>query len=168
MICAAFDIALRTGWAIGERGKPPMLCSFVDLPGFSVRDLPRSLGSMQTIVTMLVRHHDVKVVGIEAALRGVHKKNKRGFASPVSAHGERVLTMLSGVTIGAAHNAGARVLEPVAPATWRKAVLGNGYPDNPKKAALDYCALMKWNITDHNVAEAACILQWTLGQMVGR
>lgn len=150
------DLALRSGWAIGDRTGTPIVGKF-DLPGFSNGARAKSMGSIYAAVLSLVREHKIKGVAIEAPL---HLGGK-------SAHTERSLAMLSGAAQAGAINGGAEKVWLVAPATWRKAVLGQGFPDHPKQAAVDYCKLvLKSDIPDHNMAEAACILVWAHGQAV--
>lgn len=166
MIVMGLDLALSTGWAFGERGSQPHAGTF-NLPGFSDRDLPRSMASIYSSVNALCKANGVKFVFIEAALRNIKRKNKRGILLPVSAHGTRCLTMLNGAAMAGAANSGAKVYPPVAPETWRKEVLGNGRPENPKAAALRYCALMKIPVPNDDAAEAVCIMQYGIGQTIG-
>lgn len=166
MIVMGLDLALSTGWAFGERGSQPHAGTF-QLPGFSDRDLPRSMASIYSSVNALCKANGVKFVFIEAAMRGIMRKNSRGISLPASAHGERSLTMLSGAAMAGAANSGAKVFPPVDPKTWRKAVLGIAMPKDPKQMALDYCGLFKIPVPNHDAAEAVCIMQYGIGQTIG-
>lgn len=160
----ALDISQKTGFSFGERHDRPH-CGTIDLPGLDDKNLARSCGGLYSSVMAMVRANKIEGVVIEAPLIGISKKNKRGIYTPTSAHGDRVLTMLSGAAQAAISNGGAKFLGMPGPQTWRAAVLGNGRPTNPKSAALEYCRLvLKLNLDDHNAAEAACILQWAFGQ----
>lgn len=142
----ALDLALRAGFAFGEAGSQPVSGVWT-LPGFSDRERPLSLGGIYSSVRAIVAANEIEIVAIEAPLR----------LGGRSAHAERSLTMLSGAAQAGAVNGGAKRVDLVAPQTWRKAVLGNGFPDKPKDAAVQYCKLMKWRVTDHNQAEACCL-----------
>lgn len=151
MIGVGLDLAERTGWAVGRKGTFP-LAGVWDTRGFSDRERAKTSASVYSAVFQLVRENKAEIVGIEAPL------SLQGR----SAHTQRSLTMLSGAAQAGAINGGAKIVLLVAPQTWREAVLGNGYPRNPKQAALDYCKMFKWGITDHNAADAACVLTWAL------
>lgn len=168
MICAAYDLANNSGWAFGD-GKTAPTSGHIELYGFNTTEnLARSLGSIDTFVFSMVRANGIDVVLPEAALRGVFRKGKRGFATSASSHGDRVLTMLSGAAIAGAARAGAMILEPVAPTTWRKGVFGNGKPKDPKTQAWEYCRLMGWKVETEDEAEACCILVYAHGRVKER
>lgn len=77
-----------------------------------------------------------------------------------SAAGVKLLMGLVAVAHVAAHRAGARVVEANVQ-SWRKAILGNGRPKDPKRAALDFCASVGWDAGgSHDRAEAACVWAW--------
>ncbi len=158
----ALDLALNTGWAWGEN-LARAYAGVWRLPGYSERDLPRTLGGIYSAVLTVCRSNEIEAVQIEAALRGVKRTNKRGITTPTSAWGDRCLTMLNGAAQAAVANSGAKLLKPVGPSTWRKSVLGEAFPANPKEAAVRYCALQGREIPDHDAAEAFCILQHALG-----
>lgn len=49
----------------------------------------------------------------------------------------------------------------VTPQEWRKDFLGRGYPSDPKKAALGFCAALGWDTGgDHNRADAFGVWAW--------
>jgi Holliday junction resolvasome RuvABC endonuclease subunit len=51
--------------------------------------------------------------------------------------------------------------ETVAVQTWRKAFLGQGRPENPKRAAIKQCSLLGWNVEgNHDRAEACGVFAW--------
>lgn len=143
----ALDPAATCGFAFGD-GKTLPHASIWQLPGFADADCDRSFGNIYSAVRGIVTENRIEGLMIESPLRLDGK----------SAHTERMLTMLSGAARAGAHNGGVKWIKSVAPTSWRKAVLGNGFPKNPKQAALEYCRLRGWRIDDHNAGEAACIL----------
>lgn len=51
--------------------------------------------------------------------------------------------------------------EPVAVATWRKAFLGTGRPENPKRASILMCKSLGWDVDgSHDKADACGIWCW--------
>lgn len=51
--------------------------------------------------------------------------------------------------------------QPVAVQTWRKAFLGNGRPDNPKRAAIRMCTQLGWDVDgSHDKADACGVWAW--------
>lgn len=160
----ALDIAGRCGFAFGGPQDRPH-CGAIDLPGLDDKNRIRSMGGLYSSVLAMVKANGIEGVVIEAPLIGIMKKNKRDVWTPTSAHGDRVLTMLSGAAQAAVSNAGAKLIGMPSPQSWRAAVLGNGRPKDPKGAALNYCRLvLKLNLTDHNAAEAGCLWAWGVGQ----
>lgn len=158
------DLAENTGWSFGEKACQPHYGVF-KLPGFSEHNLPRSCASLYSAVHSMVRANNIEGVVIEAPLQAVYRKNKRGVTTKTSAHGTRVLTMISGAAQAGAINGGAKKLWMPEPTTWRKAVLGNGYPDKPKEAAFQYCKMvLRLTIADDNAAEACCLAEYGHGQ----
>lgn len=112
------------------------------------------MGSIYSAVLAVAKANGIGGVAIEAPLS----------LGGRSAHTGRVLTMLSGAAQAAASNAGIGWMRLPGPSTWRAKVLGNGFPENPKRVALDYCKMMGRDIGEHDAAEAMCILQWALSQ----
>jgi hypothetical protein len=164
MKCAGFDLARHSGYALGERTGAPVYGAF-ELPGFDEGNLARSLGSLYTNVRGLIAANGVEGVAIEAPQTNIRRTNARGITTPTSKHGTTILTMLSGVARAAAFNAGAKHIWLVDPSVWRKAVYGNGYPDNPKAAAISYCRqVYKVHLTDDNIAEGLALLSYAHGQ----
>jgi hypothetical protein len=158
------DLSLNTGWSFGDRGCQPQYGLFT-LPGFSEHLLPRSCASLYSAVQSMVRANNIEGVVIEAPLQAIYKKNSRGIVTNSSSHGIRALTMISGAAQAAVINGGAKHLWMPEPATWRKSVLGSGYPDKPKEAAFQYCKMvLGLNIGDDNSAEAACLVEYGHGQ----
>jgi hypothetical protein len=159
------DLANVTGWAFGERTGRPLSGTW-KLKGFSDQERPRSLASIAGNVRAFVKANGVDVVVMESALMGIQRKRKDGSWVQTSSHGDRSLVMLSGAAQGAAIEGGAKKVLLVAPQSWRKALFGDGRVANPKAHALRYCAMQGWTITDHNAAEAACILVWGHSQFL--
>lgn len=149
MRCMGLDLATVTGFAFGEKGQKPT-AGFWKLPGFDDANLDRTMSSLEFSIRALVKANGIERVAIEAPLNLAGKL----------AHGTRCLTMLSGAAGAGAYSGGARWIRRPAPQTWRKAVLGHGFPDKPKEAALAYCARLNWGVTSHDAAEACCIMAW--------
>jgi hypothetical protein len=160
---AAFDLAENTGWAAGDNFVTAQ-AGLWRLPGYGDDKIDRTLASLYSAVNATCRAHKIEGVLIEAALRTIKKKNSRGIWTPTSAHGDRCLTMLQGAARAGAANAGAKIMDCPAPNTWRAAVLGHGFPKDPKAEALQYCRRLGHPVDDHNTAEALCILQFGLGK----
>lgn len=157
------DLASRSGWCFGT-DIATAYYGLWDVPGLDDANINRSCGSIYSAVNTTCRANGIEGVVIEAALMGITRKNKRGIATPTSRHGDRVLGMIAGAARAGASNAGVKHMWfPGAP-TWRKEVLGNGYPDKPKDAAIAFCAMMGKRITDHNVAEALCLMSYGHGK----
>jgi hypothetical protein len=159
----ALDLALETGWAFGDDIASAHAGVWL-LPGYSDTNIDRTLGSIYSSVNTICRANQIGIVIIEAALRGLKRTNKRGITTASSAHGDRCLTMLNGAARAGAANAGVRTFDNPAPNTWRKAVLGNGFPKDPKAEAVEYCRRNGRTIPNHNAAEAVCILQYGIGK----
>ena len=155
----ALDLALETGWAFGENIASAH-CGIWALPGYSDDKIERTLGSIYSAVNTICRGNKIEGVVIEAALRTINKKNSRGITTPTSAHGDRCLTMLNGAARAGAANAGVTKFWHPAPSTWRKVVLGNGFPEKPKEEAVKFCARIGRAVENHNTAEALCMLDW--------
>lgn len=153
------DLAGTTGFAFGPIGGKPLFGTWT-VPGFDDRMRSRSFANLYSTIHGVVKANDIKLVVIEAALMHIKRKNKRNVWTPVSAHGERVLVMLSGAAQAACANAGCCNIEMPAPNTWRADVLGNGFPDDPKAASLRYCRMAGWKVEDHNAADALCLWHW--------
>ena len=158
----ALDIAADTGFAFGDDFKTAH-CNVWKVGSYADDRIDATLGSIYSAVNTICRGNKIEGVVIEAALRGIKRQNKRGITTPTSSHGDRCLTMLHGAARAGAANAGVKTFWFPAPNTWRAAVLGNGFPKNPKAEALLYCERMGRSLTDHNAAEALCMLQFRLG-----
>lgn len=159
----SLDLALETGWAFGDDIASAHVGTW-KLPGYGDTVIDRTLGSIYSAVNTICRGNQIEGVIIEAALRGIQKKNSRGITTPTSAHGDRVLTMVNGAARAGAANAGVKIFLFPGPSTWRKAVLGHGFPDKPKEAAVTHCHRIGRKIANHNSAEALCMLQFGLGE----
>lgn len=157
----ALDLALETGWAFGEDFASAQVGVWRH-PGYGDSVIDRTLGSVYSAVHTCCRANNIEGVVIEAAMRGLKRKNKRGITTKTSAHGDRVLTMLNGAARAGAANAGVKLFRFPAPNTWRAAVYGDGFPKNPKAKAVDHCGLLGRSVPNHNSAEALCMLQWGL------
>ncbi len=155
----------KTGWAFGDdiskahRG-------FWTTPGADDKNLNVSLAQIYSAVCGSVRANGIEGVVIEASMMGITRANKRGIVTPTSKHGDRVLGFLGGAARAAAVNGGAKYIATPGPSTWRAAVLGIGYPENPKAAAVSYCQMMGINVTDPDTAEALCLMQFGKGKFL--
>lgn len=164
MIGGGIDPATRVGWSFGDMAKAPLFGTW-DLAGFSDTLRPKTLGSIYSATMAMVRANGIEAVAIEAPQMNVRHTNKRGITTPASSHGTVSLAMLSGAAQAGAYNGGAKHIWLVQPSQWRKSVLGNGYPTDPKQAAIDYCwTVFKLRVADHNAAEAVCLAVWAHGQ----
>lgn len=147
----ALDLATVTGWAWGDSRSTPV-AGFWKLPGMSEDKRPASFASIYAAVQSLVRGNSIGGVIMETPAAGFN-----------SAHTTLSLTMLAGAAQAGAINGGAKVMNMIHSSSWRKQVLGKGKLNNPKLAALDYCRMHRWHVTDHNAAEACCIWQYAHG-----
>lgn len=143
------------GFAIGARTGAPV-AGTISLRGFKDGERIFTFASAYSAVRALVQANSIETVVLEAPL---HIGGK-------SAHTERMLMMLSGAIQAACANGGVKEIFMPAPSTWRAAVYGKGqgFPDDPKAKALEYCGLMKWAVPDHNAGEAACMCVYGHGQ----
>lgn len=157
----ALDLALETGWAFGDKIADAHAGTW-QLPGYADDRIERTMGSIYSAVNTICRGNQIEGVIIEAALRGVKRTNQRGITTPTSSHGDRCLTMLNGAARAGAANAGVTQFWNPAPNTWRKVVLGNGFPKNPKDEAVKFMARIGRVVANHNTAEALCMLDWKL------
>jgi hypothetical protein len=160
MMALGLDLSVETGFCFGTKASTPHYAVW-SLPGFDDRNIFRSMGSIMTSVKAVVAENKVWRVAIEAPLA----------LGGRSAHTQRVLTMLAGAAAAGAVEGGAGWIRMPAPNTWRKAVLGCGFPKNTqgksiaKQAALDYCRLNGWQPEDDNAADALCIWWWAVTQV---
>jgi hypothetical protein len=123
------------------------------------------MGGLYGSILALTRENEIEVGAIESPLPNIRRTNARGITMDSSHRSRDVLLMMFGVALAAMRNGGCKKIHCIDPSVWRKAVLGNGYPPNPKNAAIDYCRLVfNLEIKDHNAAEGVCIWQWALGQ----
>lgn len=158
------DPAAKMGWGFGDRAGPFRSGSF-QLPSFTDLYRPRAFAMVYCAIQSLVRDNKIEGVVIEAPLQTVSRKNKRGISTPTSAHGVSVLTMLSGAVQAGAFSGGARHFWFPEPSTWRKAVLGAAFPENPKAAAVRYCEMvLKTAVQGHDAAEGLALMQYGHGQ----
>lgn len=159
------DLAVVSGYGLGDRVGPVKFGTF-KIPGFDLANRPKSLASAYSAVKALVSQNNVEGVVIEAPFpTGATKKNKRGIRTGTSAHGIQVLTMLSGAVQAGAFSGGAKYFWMPYPNEWRKEVLGNGYPNDPKFEASRYCRLvLNLDVQDHNAAEGCCLMVYGHGQ----
>jgi len=148
------DPGLRTAYSYGSIKDRSPTFGMLDLPGFDDARRPRAFGNVCSAVQWVVRSNAIELVILEASILGM-KKNS-------NPHKESSAHMLSGAIQAGASNGGAKTVELWPANSWRKEVFGEGFPNNPKRRALDYVKLaFGWDITDDNVAESGCL--WHLG-----
>lgn len=155
------DVARHTGWAVGFASVRAPLMAFWDLPPLDAENLPRACAGLHAAITGICRQYAVSATGIEAPLRGIKRRNKRGVLTPVSFHGERVLTMLSGAAQAAASPFGPVFL--VEPPSWRKSFLGAGFVEDADEACVRSWQRLGSGVTDRDAAEAGGIWFHTCG-----
>ena len=153
------DLALATGYAWGDRGVRPIYGNF-NLHGFDEANRARICAALYAAVQSIVRENGIEGAVIEFPI-APKRKNSRGVLLPAGAHGVRMLTMISGAAQAGAYSGGCRHFWMPEPATWRKAVLGNGFPEKPKDEAFKYCKMvLRLNVQDHTAAEACCLVEY--------
>jgi hypothetical protein len=158
------DPGMSLGYAFGAPSDKPY-CGVLKLPGFTDDARAASFGGAYAAVQSMVRAHRIEGVVLEAPLMEIWRKNKRGINTPSSSHGVRMHHMLSGALQAAVINSGAKLLGMPTPNEWRKRVLGNAFPKDPKNAAIAYCKLvLKLTVEEHDAAEAACLWAYGCGQ----
>lgn len=165
MRCIGLDVSSNTGWAHGDlTGKPAY--GVFKLPELGAGDKDaRALGGLYGSILSLVRENAIEVAAIEEPVPNIERTNKRGITTLSSNRSRDSLLMMFGTALAAVRNGGCRKIYIVRPASWRKQVLGNGYPQNPKQAMLDYCRIVfKVDLRDDNIADAMGIWQFALGQ----
>lgn len=143
----ALDISRQsTGVAIGDGNSPPrnFRASFkgetLGVVGHSFRAWMREL--------LVLDKPDL--ICIEAAFVG---KTDDAYTA----------TLMLGLNFMAQSVAAGRGIQcqTVAVQTWRKAFIGQGRPDNPKRASIEMCKLVGWEVEgNHDRAEACGIFAW--------
>lgn len=168
MLIAAFDLSFSgLGFAFGE----DILTAHSGvwkLPGADDANLNVSLAQAYSAINACCRANGIEGAVIETALMGIRRENKRGITTPTSKHGDRVLGYLQGTARAAAVNGGVKFISTPGPSTWRAAVFGNGFPENPKRTAVDYLKMLGIVVTDHNRAEALCMMQFGKGKFIAQ
>jgi Holliday junction resolvasome RuvABC endonuclease subunit len=133
----------------GERDPRPR--SFVwSLPGADDLNFDRTLSIAFGSAYELLIATKATDVFIEAPI----------IVSDRSAHTMVALMQLTGAVRTAAARAGVRV-HMVASSTVRKHFLGNGRPDDPKRAVKERCRLLGYEVADDNAADACAV--WNYG-----
>lgn len=155
---AAFDPSTtKFGVAFGtERdGKPRTIVW--QLPGADELVFDRTLGIVLDSVTSLLSVANVKLVAIEAPI----------IVAARSAHTMVALMQLAGVVRAASHKAGARV-HMVASSTVRKHFVNHGRPDDPKRAVMERCRVLGWDVANNDAADAAATWSWLMSKSFPR
>ncbi len=139
----ALDISKKaTGVAIGDGDGPPRTLT----QGFNA-DRPGAVGLAYAkwLRALLVEERPA-LVALEAAL--VLHGPRAGTAIMLLLQGLAYTTTVVCEGVGVPY-------ETVAIMTWRKMFLGHGRPDNPKRAAIDACYKLHWDVEgDDNQADA--------------
>lgn len=146
----ALDInSRRVGWAIGGPADPRPRLSAWSLYGCQTEDdLARSCAALYRSISDLSKFIKPRFVYYEAPF------NPQGAERQSNAHTVRGLLSLAAVAMAAGVNAGA-ITKPVHVATWRKHFCGQGRPENPKRATMDRCRLLGWDVKNDDEADAA-------------
>ncbi len=89
------------------------------------------------------------------------------FEAPLVLSGPRAGTVVMRILMGLAYTTeviceGVGVpYQTVAISTWRKMFIGHGRPDDPKRAAIDACYKLHWDVEgDDNQADACGVWAW--------
>lgn len=159
------DVSSNCGWAHGDLvGSPSYGVFTLSELGAGDKDA-RALGGLYSGVLTLTRENAIEIAAIEEPVPNIERTNKRGITTLSSNRSRDSLLMMFGVALAAVRNGGCKKIYIVRPASWRKQVLGNGYPQNPKQAMIDYCRLVfKVDLRDDNIADAIGVWQFALGQ----
>lgn len=147
MIVLALDLATETGWAVDhEGGSMPRTGSYelrgnAASRGYAFLEFSKWLFSFARM-TM------ADVIAYEAPVFG---------GMPTGPDHAMLLIGLAAMTEEKAAALDVRCVQTVS-STVRKYFLGHGRPDNPKKAVVDRCNLLRWDVkNNHNRADAAAL-----------
>jgi Holliday junction resolvasome RuvABC endonuclease subunit len=123
------------------------------MPG--AEDLPRACAAISQSLAELCKMVHPSIVAIEAPLTIIN--------STYGARPAFVLMSLYGAAAGAAHSAGARVVDGHI-GTWRKAFLGKGNlpGKEAKRLAMERCEKLGWKVENHDEADAAGLWAWAM------
>lgn len=163
--CLGLDVATKCGFAYGDLTGRPCYGVF-KLPELGAGESDAiALASLYMGIITLVRENQIEVCAIEAPTPNIKRKNKRGIETFSSFRTRDSLLMMFGVAMAAVRGGGCKKIFVIAPSTWRKAVLGNGFPEKPKQAAIDYARLVfRVDLKDDNMADAIGLWVWATGQ----
>lgn len=154
----ALDIATTTGWAVDRSGDggPSPLTGTKRLAAGSADGARLGRAGLEFAKWLdgMIRLHAVETVAIEAPAMG-------GRGIVMSAVTARMLIGLAFTAEVVAASADVPVWE-AAVSTARKNLLGTGRPADGKKAVVERCRLLGWQVKDHNAADAACL--WALAK----
>lgn len=171
MIILSFDQSIeRTGWCIYE---PPshssmLIGSFTSRPRKEMKTEEKAAIFCDEI-EKLFKEHRPRFVVWEAAtevIRSYAKEGKPDLAGkrPVGLTVNADQLILRDIQGHIRHAARARRIpyEAVNPKTWRAAVLKNGNlgRDEAKRAAVDFCKMLRIPVKNADQAEAVCLAFW--------
>jgi len=148
VIVLSLDIALRTGWCVDGPTTCPPRAGVYAVPG-SADALGRACFEFSAWLCQMISTWKPGIVSFEAPLMG-------GHGVVMNAATARLLISLCGHVESCCHGYSVRCLEEHVQ-TVRKTFLSHGRPDNPKKAVLERCKLLGWDIPDHNAADATAL-----------
>ncbi len=171
MMILAFDQSIaRTGWCLYE---PPshssmLIGSFTARPHTGMSTEEKAAVFCDEI-EKLFKEHRPRFVVWEAAtevIRSYAKQDKEDLAGkkpmPLTVNADQLI--LRDIQGHIRHAARARRIpyEAVNPKTWRAAVLKNGNlgREDAKRAAVDFCKMMKISVRNADQAEAVCLAFW--------
>lgn len=138
-----------TGAAIGDATEPPVTLSI----GFKAQGHGATGMDYMRWLNGLIQIEKPDAVVWEAASRYSN--------ATMNAEVAYLMLGLSFATHIQCEVRGIRLVRTVTCQTWRKAIIGTGYPQNPKQAALDLCDRLGWPHGGvHDRAEAAGIWAW--------
>jgi hypothetical protein len=156
-VLLALDLSsVATGFAFGDGSYTAPKVGVWRLPGAADDVFDRTLSVLGESILQLCRVIKATRVAIEAPIIAYGSQKNR------SAHTAATMLLLTGVARGAAYTATKRNAALVASSTVRKHFVGHGFPDNPKKAVMDRCRLLGWQIDSHDAADAAALFAYDM------
>jgi hypothetical protein len=151
MIVLALDLATNTGWAVDRDAGGSPLTGLYRLIGGG-RDRGHAFMKFDRWLFDMARQTKAELIAFEAPIVGGAPTNidMALLLIGLAAHVEMVAASLDIRAVNAAVS------------TVRKFFTGSGRPTNPKKATLDRCKQLRWDVGgDHNRADAAALWTYT-------
>lgn len=158
-LIAAFDLATLTGYAIGRAGERPRFGTWrLKTPDDEPERASRNLGCQ---LRDLFSIEKPDIVAYEAAI-SAGGMLRMGNAS----HTAGMLLQLPGALQAICGCYGVRAVKKNVQNV-RKNFVGKGRPDDPKRAVLDQCRVLGFDVKDDNAADALAIWHVQAGFVYG-